>query len=197
MQTNEFKSNSCEVRCYLFGQDLIFRIVRDQMKKRSIAALQDRITYRAAGPEDEPFLMELYFSTRDDLAGLFTDQAQLRQMLRFQYDGQRTTYSQMYPEASHDIVLLDEKPVGRFLVDRRRDSILGVDLALVPAARGLGIGTLVLKRVMNECSDRRVPFVFHVLKTNPAKRLYERLGCCVAGEDPTHFYMEWKAKENE
>jgi ribosomal protein S18 acetylase RimI-like enzyme len=168
------------------------------MKLESATSLQDRITYRPViVPGDDRFLQELYFSTREDLAGVFADETQLRTMLLIQYNGQRATYSRMYQNASHEIVLLDEKPVGRFLADRRPDSILGVDLALVPDARGLGIGTIVLRRVMEECSARRVPLVFHVLKTNRAQRLYERLGCRIAGEDPTHFYMEWRPSENE
>ena len=198
LQKDEFKSNTCKVLCEFFGGRRIFGTVRIEMKAGATDSLQDRITYRAVVmPDDEPFLQDLYFTTRNDLAGLFTDDEQLRRMLLIQYNGQWATYSLMYPDASHDIVLLDAEPVGRLMVDRRPDSILGVDLALVPSARGQGIGAIVIGQLLSESSRSRVPFVFHVLKTNPARRLYERLGCRIAGDDATHFYMEWRPDEDE
>jgi hypothetical protein len=34
-----------------------------------------------------------------------------------------------------------------------------------------------------------------VLKVNPARRLYERLGFCETGADDTHYQMAWEANQ--
>ncbi|HEX6125004.1 MAG TPA: GNAT family N-acetyltransferase [Pyrinomonadaceae bacterium] len=142
-------------------------------------------------PEDEAFLQHLYFCGRDDLTGVFPDETQLRQMLMIQYLGQKQTYTQEFPDADHDIILFEEQPVGRLMIDRRAEDLFGIDIAVLPRFRTLGIGTAVLRRLFDECSQLGVPFRLSVVKGNPAIRLYERLGCEVEGESATHFFMKW------
>ena len=155
--------------------------------------ISERISFRAAVlPDDEPFLENLYASTRDDLNGFITDKSQLRHLLQMQHKAQQASYLAVFPNAAHDILLLGGKAIGRLIVDRRADAVHGVDLALLPEVRGKGIGTIVLRNLFKECEATRVPLIFHVLKTNPARRLYERLGCIVTGGDITHFSMEWR-----
>ena len=157
--------------------------------------ISERISSRPVVlPDDEPFLDELYASTRDDLNRFITDKSQLRQLLKMQHNAQEAAYSAEFPNASHDILLLSGNAIGRLIVDRRPDAIHGVDLALLPEVRGVGIGTIILRNLFKECEDLNVRFIFHVLKNNPAKRLYERLGCLVTGDDITHFSMEWRAE---
>jgi len=159
--------------------------------------ISERISFRPVlMPDDEPFLQKLYASTRDDLNKCVTNESQLRELLVMQYNGQKATYAAAFPDASHDILLLDFEPVGRLIVDRQPGAIHGVDLALLPRARNMGIGTSVMRGLFEECQKQNLPFVFHVLKTNPAQRLYERLGCSFRGDDATHFRMEWRAESS-
>ncbi|HUR98116.1 MAG TPA: GNAT family N-acetyltransferase [Pyrinomonadaceae bacterium] len=163
----------------------------DQMSMSS-EQIQARITLRpAVSPGDDAFLQELYASTRDDLSGVIHDQAELRQLLVMQYNGQKATYSAEFPRASHDIVLLDGEPVGRLIVDRRSDAIHGVDLAILNTYRNLGVGTIVLSNLFQECSEKGLRFIFSVEKTNRAARLYQRLGCRIHQDMGTHFSMIW------
>jgi GNAT superfamily N-acetyltransferase len=155
-------------------------------------SLSNRVELRTASPEDEEFLRLLYFSLRDDLSAMFSDRAQLEQMLLIQYLGQKQTYEREFPAATHDIILLDGEPVGRLLIDRRPDVILGVDLALLPTSRNLGIGTYVLNCLFDEAADRCLPFLLSVVRSNPAIRLYERLGCRADGGNATHLFMRWQ-----
>src|SRR5688572_13601356 len=114
----------------------------------------ERVTLRPVVlPNDEEFLQELYFSVRDDLQGLFHDDGTQRQLMLMQYAGQKMTYAREFPNASHDIVLLGDRKVGRLIVDRRPDVIHGVDLAMLPAFRSLGVGTEVLRELFRECAD--------------------------------------------
>ena len=143
-------------------------------------------------PDDEDFLQELYFSTRDDLRGLFGDEQQERQLMSAQYQGQKMTYAQEYPNSSHDIILFDGMAVGRLMINRLDDAIHGIDLALLPEYRNRGIGAEILQILFAEAANRQVPFQISVVKSNPAIRLYLRSGLTVDGETPTHVLMSWK-----
>jgi GNAT superfamily N-acetyltransferase len=156
---------------------------------RSIA---DRVTLRpAAVPDDEDFLRELYFDTRDDLDGMFADEDLKRNLLLMQHRGQIQTYARQFPDASNHVVELDGEPIGRLMVDRQPGSIRCIDISLIPEKRGNGIGSFLLKNLLDECAEKGVPCTLHVLITNPARRLYERLGFRVEEDDGTRFFMRW------
>jgi GNAT superfamily N-acetyltransferase len=143
-----------------------------------------------ASADYEDFLIQLYASTRDDIEFLALDAAQKKSLLEMQYLAQKQHYAEQYPEASHDIILLDNQPVGRIIVKRSAEELLGVDLALLPEYRNLGIGTFLLKNLLNEAAQTNRIFCFHVVKTNPAVRLYIRLGCFVTEDTGMHFKMQ-------
>jgi GNAT superfamily N-acetyltransferase len=143
-------------------------------------------------PDDEEFLTELYYSTRDDLAALPLPDEQKHGLIMMQYRAQKGQYAHDFPDARHDIILYEGKKVGRYMVQQDPAEIIGVDLALLPSYRGLGIGTSVLAGSFDEARRTSRVYRFHVAATNRAKLLYERLGCRVTGETPTHFEMEWR-----
>lgn len=159
-------------------------------------AIRERVSFRPAKmPDDEKFLQALYADTRDDLREMIADESQLNQLLLMQYMAQKSTYSAEFPNSVDQIVMLDDEPVGRLLLDHRKNSIHTVDVAFLRAARNRGIGTAVLSGLLEECSKRGVRFTLSVLKNNPAIRLYERLGCRIDGDNVTHFSMTWGPKQ--
>lgn len=145
-----------------------------RLMSQTALPIAERIVLRTAKlPDDEALLEHLYLRTRDDLTGVFADAAQTRQLIEIQYRAQMAAYSGQFPDAAYEIILLEDKPVGRVIVDRRPDDVTLVDIALLPEARGLGIGTVVIQRLIDECSN---PVFLEVVKTNRARDLYERLG---------------------
>jgi ribosomal protein S18 acetylase RimI-like enzyme len=50
-----------------------------------------------------------------------------------------------------------------------------------------GVGSAVLRRVIQQADNGGAPIRLHVLKTNPAKRLYDRFDFDVVGETTTHY----------
>ncbi|HVG22431.1 MAG TPA: GNAT family N-acetyltransferase [Blastocatellia bacterium] len=150
------------------------------------------VVLRPATPDDEPFLFELYrwaHSEELPVGHLEADQQEL--LFRMQFFAQQQTYGAQFPQSEDNIILLDGRPVGRFLVERTANEFRGIDLALLPEYRGRGIGTLILKDVLAEAEATGKPFRFHVAKTNRAAHLYERLGMYKTGESGMHFSMEW------
>jgi ribosomal protein S18 acetylase RimI-like enzyme len=81
--------------------------------------------------------------------------------------------------------------VGYLLLDRKPDRWWIVDIAVLAAHRGRGLGT----RVLEECKRRAVAagagLQLQVSPLNPARRLYERLGFRNAGEDAVAVQMVW------
>ena len=55
-------------------------------------------------------------------------------------------------------------------------------IAVLPEYLGCGVGTLLLQHLLEAAKQRYPRVVLSVRATNPAKRLYERMGFVVTGE---------------
>lgn len=141
-------------------------------------------------PDDGDFLKDLYFSTRDDLSLLPLDELQKQAFITMQYSAQKQQYDLQFPGASHDLILCDQVPAGRLLVNREADKIYLVDIALLAEYRGAGIGTAIMNGLAEEAENSGAVLGLHVMKTNPAARLYVRMGFTVTADDG--FYLEMK-----
>ena len=53
-----------------------------------------------------------------------------------------------------------------------------------------GIGTEVMNRILIKARAEGRPITLGVVKSNPARRLYERLGFRITHEDNRKFYMK-------
>jgi len=166
-----------------------------QTKKEPLAA---RIILRPVIlPDDEEFLIRLYYTTRDDIQLAPIDEEQKKTLSLMQYLAQKQHYTTQFQNSSHDIILFDKKCVGRLWTARYETEILGIDLSILPEYRNHKIGSKLLKDLFAEAAVTKRVFNFHVLRTNiDAMRLYERLNCKLTGETPTHFKMQWRP-ENE
>ncbi|MFD4247939.1 GNAT family N-acetyltransferase [Streptomyces sp. NPDC058525] len=60
---------------------------------------------------------------------------------------------------------------------------------LAPRLQGSGIGSGVLRRLLERCDRRAVPVRLNVLQGSAARRLYERHGFSVEAEDPVDVFM--------
>ena len=96
--------------------------------------------------------------------------------LRMQFEAQDRWYREQMPDASFDIVLVEDEPAGRLYVDRREDEIRIVDIALLPEYRNRGIGGTLLGDLVAEADRVGKPLTIHVERFNRARRFYERLG---------------------
>jgi len=149
------------------------------------------ISLRPFRPDDQEFLYQLYASTRlHEIAGFGWPAAQQEMFLRMQFNAQYRSYEAAYGQAEHQIVEQDGKPVGRIMVLWEKDFALLVDIALLAEHRGRGVGGELLGELVQKCTNNGVPLRLQVLKTNPALRLYQRLGFISTGEDQMYLQME-------
>lgn len=152
------------------------------------------ITFRPIRPEDYDFLRRLYASTREEELAQVTDWSaeQKETFLSQQFEAQHHHYQKYYPEASFEMILDGEEPIGRLYVSRWEREIRLVDVALVPEARGRGIGSALLRDLLAEGDRTGKTVSIHVERFNPALRLYRRLGFREIEEKGPYFLMEWR-----
>jgi ribosomal protein S18 acetylase RimI-like enzyme len=152
-----------------------------------------KITSRISQPTDGEFLFSVYASTRaEEMALVPWTPEQKESFLRMQSNAQLTHYQKYYPKAEHQIIQCDENSIGRLIVDRSKDPILVIDIALLPEYRNNGIGTALITNLMAEAANLHWALTLHVEVFNPAMRLYERLGFVKTSEQGIYHEMMWQ-----
>jgi GNAT superfamily N-acetyltransferase len=150
------------------------------------------VSLRPEVPEDRPFLLDLYLSTRDDEAG-FRDlpPAERTALLAQQLDWQTRHYREAYPHAWFTIIMVDQRPAGRLYVARMTDCLRVVDISLLPEFRGHGIGTHLLKNIQAESMRTQSPVRLAVVVSDPVLGFYQRLGFRMTGTRGIRHELEW------
>lgn len=163
------------------------------------------VSLRLATPEDAAFLFALYASTRmEEFAVLGWEKAHIEPLLQMQFQAQRQSYTLQFPNANNQIILLNGLAVGRILLDgiSLPDAVIGpiagsatpvhlIDIAILPAYRCQGIGTRLLRELQSAAARAGRPVTLNVLATNPALRLYQRLGFAITGQDDLYSHLIW------
>ena len=144
-----------------------------------------------AAPRDREFLYRVYASTRaDELAVVPWDDAQKDAFLRAQFDAQDRWYRESYARATFELIVVDGEPAGRLYLHRGEDELRIVDIALLPAQRGNGVGTALVRALLAEADAAGQSVTIHVERGNRARRLYERLGFSVAEDKGVYLFLE-------
>ena len=70
-------------------------------------------------------------------------------------------------------------------------------IAISPEMQGQGLGAGLLRDLFATAAGHGLPIRLQVLRFNPARHLYERLGFAVVGETPTHYLMSAPAHTSQ
>jgi GNAT superfamily N-acetyltransferase len=98
-------------------------------------------------------------------------------------------FRENFDPATATIISGEHGNVGYYeLVDRGFELFLA-GLYIDARFRGRGLGTAVLRDLKALARARQLPLALRVLKPNPARRLYERLGFRVTRSTKTHLLM--------
>lgn len=138
------------------------------------------------------FLYKVYESTRwQEVQQAPWNDEQRREFLKMQFQAQHQHYQQHYAEAEYQIIEIDDLAAGRLYLDDREDEIRIVDIALLPEYRNTGVGTEILKGILEQAKIKAVPVSIHVEKNNPALKLYQRLGFIIIEDVGVYWLMSW------
>lgn len=152
------------------------------------------LTYKEVDAADEEVLFQLFSSVRAEELDMQSWDPVLRtRILRLQFDAQHSGYRQQFPDAAERLVFRDGAPIGWVIVDKSRQYLQGVDIALVSDERGKGIGTGIIRALQDEAVAEGTPMRISVRRGNGrAISLYKRLGFREVGETDEHLLMEWQ-----
>ncbi|MBV9957175.1 MAG: GNAT family N-acetyltransferase [Acidobacteria bacterium] len=153
--------------------------------------MPEDVRLRPVGEEDMEFLRAVYASGREaELAQVPWSEAQRDAFVQMQFTAQLNHYREHSPAAEHGIILADERPVGRLYVERREGEIRILDITLLTAERGRGVGSSLLRALLEEAEETGKSVSIYVENYNPSRRLFERLGFRVIEDDGLNLLLE-------
>ncbi|OJJ19201.1 hypothetical protein BKI52_20530 [marine bacterium AO1-C] len=142
------------------------------------------LAYRTAQTQDIEYLLWLRKQTMTtylEQAGIATtDEAHL---LRIHYQFENA-----------QVILWKNEPIGLLKLVKGQDIWEIVQFQLAPKNQGQGIGRQVLASVLEAANSNQIPVKLSVLKQNPAKRLYEKMGFKSTHEDEESYYFIYNSE---
>lgn len=139
----------------------------------------ERLEFREANVEDFDFLIHLRAKTMlEHLSNLdiAIDEAGMMERVKYKFDHSK-------------IVMVNGMDAGLLKLDKTNRPWNLIQIQVLPQFQGRGIGEQIIKRVLSEAELQKIDVKLSVLKGNPAKKLYERLGFSVVREDDISFEM--------
>ncbi|SDR22762.1 Ribosomal protein S18 acetylase RimI [Rhizobiales bacterium GAS113] len=144
--------------------------------------------------EDQDFRYRLFCDSRQPEFALLLAAPDFERIMRFQYRAQTVSYRAEFPAARFDIIELSGEPIGRIIVDRPGGMLHIVDQAIAPEWRNRGIGTAIMRALMDEAQTAGLPVRLEVSSANdPSLRLYQRLGFVPIETVALYMRLEWRA----
>ena len=161
------------------------------------AALSDLgLERRPETDADLGFLVEVFASTRrEELAAAGWPPEAMGGFLRSQFDAQRHHYRPYFPACEFDVLGRSGEPIGRLYLDRQERSLHIIDIVLLPPWRGRGFGAAILAAPKQAAVGSGRGLSIMVEQSNPARRLYERMGLAVVADHGVYLEMLWQPED--
>src|ERR1700752_1180766 len=159
----------------------------------------DFVSLRRVTDADHEFLVAVYANSRAaELAQVPWDEGQKDAFIRWQYARQKEEYDARYPDARYDVIMVDGIPAGRIWVGSDEKQIRLLDIALLAEFQNRGVGTHLLKQLIDEATSTKkaLRHMGFVLNYN-AHRFYERLGFETIEDLGGYKHMEYRPQQSE
>jgi ribosomal protein S18 acetylase RimI-like enzyme len=104
---------------------------------------------------------------------------------------QRRLFTESFNPQDGEIVVVDGRDAGFLRVSEKESETFLISIRLLPQFQNRGIGTKLIKDLLAASKAKNKPVRLQVLKTNPALRLYEKIGFQIFGATETHFLMRF------
>jgi ribosomal protein S18 acetylase RimI-like enzyme len=139
------------------------------------------VGFRQATDRDVDFLYALHVATMKEY---------VNQTWGWDDAFQESVFRKSYVPAHIQIITSNSKDIGMISLEERTADVFLRAIEIRPEDQGKGIGTTIIQQVINDAVLKLKPVHLQVLKVNPVKGLYERLGFSVIEETKTHFIMK-------
>jgi GNAT superfamily N-acetyltransferase len=140
------------------------------------------ISFKPASVSDEPFIETVYFETHrwiiETLFGWRGDDIE-REKFRESFDADNTK-----------IILAAGIPIGWWTIQRSTNEIHLGAIYLQASHQGRGVGTRLIRNLVAQAQEDRIPVRLSTAKINRARELYARLGFLLTHEDRYKAYFE-------
>ena len=141
----------------------------------------EALTFRPATEADIPFLLELRQRTMSEhqrASGIQPSERERRERVLASFE-------------SAEIILLAGAPVGLLKVVRDPGSWDLLQIQIVPEKQRKGFGSTIVGKLLDDAKQAHVSVSLSVLRANPARHLYERLGFRIVGQNDHAYDMEF------
>ena len=92
---------------------------------------------------------------------------------------------------THQIIQLNSQDIGCLAVERSPSHIQLTKLYILPNFQRCGIGSYLIKQLIDEAKILQIPLRLRVLAVNPAINLYKREGFVIQTQTKERIYMEY------
>ena len=106
---------------------------------------------------------------------------------------QRTRFNQSFRPGDREIIEIENVPVGFISTESTPGKLRLLSIEITPSYQRQGIATSLVQDLISEATNADQLVELQVLRVNPARKLYERLGFTLRSETKTHFIMEHPA----
>lgn len=152
-----------------------------------------RLPYlRRCQASDDAFLYAVFATTWASEVAALPNQNLARHVLRIQHIAQERRFASRYPDHERFVVVEDGESVGRLYVTQQGPVLHVVDLTLLPEFRERGIGTRLLRDLLEQATQDGRTVTLRVGRTNHrAADLYAALGFRLVAVDDLDNFFEW------
>jgi ribosomal protein S18 acetylase RimI-like enzyme len=158
---------------------------------RDIPSPLGMLHLRPEREEDHAFRYRLFCDSQGPEFALLAPAA-FEQVMTQQFHAQTLSYLSQFPQARFDIVELSGERVGRLVVDRPGPVLHIIDQAIVPQRRRRGVGTAIVRALMDEAQAAGIPVRIEAAKDDPLLPFYRRLGFVPDESVTLYARLEWR-----
>jgi ribosomal protein S18 acetylase RimI-like enzyme len=135
-----------------------------------------QITYKERDNSYVDFIKELFFQYKTvELLAFNWPREVLVSLLEMQFKAQEDSYRKQFPNANGFIIEIENVPVGWLLLNKT-DTYHIVNIIIHNNFQGKGIGSQVIKELIEQANVENKKVTLKVDKNNPALKLYSSLG---------------------
>jgi ribosomal protein S18 acetylase RimI-like enzyme len=134
-----------------------------------------------ARAEHYDFALSLYLETMEPYAS---------ELMVWDLGKQKAGFAALWKPEDVRIIMREDRALGWLQFKETEQEIFLQQIFVSPPHQRQGIGEMVMRRLLGTWRETGKPVRLMVLKNNPARRLYERLGFATIGDDGLKFEMQ-------